>query len=60
MLENDVTELDLTFCLEEQEFGALKVNELIPGGAKISVTEENKLDYVQKVCYAKMAKDIKE
>ena len=36
------------------------VRDLIPNGRNITVTQENKHDYVQKICYAKMAKDIQE
>ena len=33
---------------------------MILNGRNIPVTEHNKHDYVQKICYARMAKDIQE
>lgn len=33
--------------MENNSFGALKVHELKPGGALITVTEENKREYVK-------------
>jgi len=60
ILENDVTGLDLTFSYEAEEFGVVIIRDLIPDGRNTVVTEENKRDYVQKICYAKMANDIKE
>ena len=75
ILENDVTGLDLNFrysiddkiysypfsnSYEAEEFGVIIIRDLIPDGRNIVVTEENKRDYVQRICYAKMANDIKE
>lgn len=60
ILENNINGLDFTFSYEEDEFGKLTVKDLVPDGSNIPVNEENKLDYVNKLCYAKMAKDIKE
>ena len=59
-LENNVTDMGFTFSYTEDEFGVLKVMELIPDGKNVEVTEENKEEYVNKLCYAKMAKDIKD
>lgn len=60
VLENDIFGFDLTFSYEADNFGEIEIVDLIPNGRNIVVTEENKLDYVQKICYAKMAKDIQE
>ena len=60
ILENDISGFELTFSYEADNFGKIEIFDLIPGGRNIPVTEENKLDYVQKICYAKMAKDIQE
>ncbi|CAH0563781.1 unnamed protein product [Brassicogethes aeneus] len=48
MLENNIDGvLDTTFSVENNSFGAVKVHELKPGGASISVTEDNKREYVR-------------
>lgn len=47
--ENDPTELDLTFQVDEENFGKMVTRELKPGGAKIPVTDENKEEYIQLV-----------
>ncbi|KAJ1630985.1 hypothetical protein T492DRAFT_998747 [Pavlovales sp. CCMP2436] len=44
----DVRELCLTFSLEYDEYGARRVAELLPGGAGVEVTNENRRDYVDK------------
>lgn len=55
--ENDITHLglELSFSYEEDDFGILKLKDLIPNGRNIAVTEDNKLEYIQRLCYAKMA-----
>jgi E3 ubiquitin-protein ligase HUWE1 len=58
--ENDVTILGATFCYEADDFGQIVIKDLIPEGRDILVTEENKTDYVNKVCYAKMATEIQQ
>jgi len=60
ILENDISLFELTFSYESDNFGKIEIVDLLPNGRNIPVTEENKLDYVQKICYAKMAKDIQE
>jgi E3 ubiquitin ligase SMURF1/2 len=48
ILENDITGvLDHCFVDEYEAFGTLETVELIPGGADIPVTEDNKMKYVQ-------------
>ncbi|XP_064478948.1 E3 ubiquitin-protein ligase SMURF2-like [Ornithodoros turicata] len=48
MLDNDISDvLDNTFCVEHDAFGQLQVHELKPGGKDISVTEDNKKEYVR-------------
>ena len=39
-------------------FGEVKVKELIPNGVNITVTEQNKLDYINRMCIAKMKTEI--
>jgi E3 ubiquitin-protein ligase HUWE1 len=62
LMENHVESLgyDLTFSLEIQEFGVTEVRELKPNGGNITVTEENKLEYIQLVCQLKMSGSIKQ
>lgn len=60
ILNNDVSPLDLSFSYEEDKFGQHEEKDLIPNGRNIPVTEENKKDYVNKICYAKMALEIKD
>lgn len=46
--ENSLTGIiDTNFAVEHNSFGVLKVHELKPGGRDISVTEENKKEYVK-------------
>lgn len=46
--ENTITGIiDSTFSVENNSFGALVVHELKPSGATITVTEENKREYVK-------------
>jgi hypothetical protein len=49
ILENDISDagLDLNFSTEHNSFGRTEHVELIPGGADIPVTDENKHGYVQ-------------
>lgn len=50
MLDNDITDvLDLTFAVEDDNFGQKQELELKPGGTEIPVTNENKLEYVELV-----------
>lgn len=55
--EGDVSDLDLTFSVDEDTLGKLVTHELIPGGKAIPVTNENKL--VRSVLYFYCSKAIK-
>ncbi|OMH85471.1 E3 ubiquitin-protein ligase RSP5 [Zancudomyces culisetae] len=46
MLDNDVTDLDMTFIVEIDRFGVKEVIELVPDGKNIVVTNENKYKFV--------------
>jgi len=61
ILENEITNanLDLTFSSEWDKFGQTIVEDLIPNGRNVAVTEENKAKYVHLVCNHKMARGIK-
>jgi len=62
MLENPVDSLgmELRFSLEVQEFGVRDVRDLKPGGQDISVTDDNKSEYVRLVCQTKMTSAIRQ
>ncbi|KAG6809182.1 hypothetical protein H0H92_001273 [Tricholoma furcatifolium] len=44
-----VENLHLNFTITVKELGETKTIDLIPGGGEVSVTEENRVDYIQKV-----------
>ncbi|GAA5890864.1 hypothetical protein JCM8208_003077 [Rhodotorula glutinis] len=51
MSENDITDvLELDFTAQHDSFGTLETTELVPGGADIAVTEDNKHEYIQLLC----------
>merc|ERR1719421_1625714 len=61
MLDNSVEGvLDLTFSVEADEFGRVKVIPLKPNGSNIPVTDENKLEYVQLLCEHHMSHGIQQ
>lgn len=45
--ENDPSELELTFSLDEETFGHTSQHELKPNGANIPVTQDNKDEYIR-------------
>ncbi|XP_077569161.1 E3 ubiquitin-protein ligase NEDD4-like isoform X2 [Stigmatopora nigra] len=49
ILENDPTDLDLMFTIDEDLFGQTHQHELKPNGAEIVVTNENKKEYIHLV-----------
>uniref|UniRef100_A0A672IPX1 E3 ubiquitin-protein ligase n=1 Tax=Salarias fasciatus TaxID=181472 RepID=A0A672IPX1_SALFA len=49
ILENDPTDLDLMFTIDEDLFGQTHQHELTPGGAEIVVTNETKKEYIHLV-----------
>ncbi|XP_078678082.1 E3 ubiquitin-protein ligase HUWE1-like isoform X6 [Branchiostoma floridae x Branchiostoma belcheri] len=61
LLENNIEEsgLELTFSTEIQEFGVTEVRDLKQNGRNITVTEENKHEYVKLVCQLKMTGSIR-
>ena len=61
MLDNDITDvIDQEFTIEDDQFGEKKVVELKEGGASISVTEENKEEYVRLVVGYRVENSIKD
>mmetsp|Transcript_9029 Transcript_9029/g.17668 ORF Transcript_9029/g.17668 Transcript_9029/m.17668 type:complete len:494 (-) Transcript_9029:421-1902(-) len=51
--------IELTFSVDEDEFGKKKVVELKPGGKDEAVTEENKQEYIELICEHKMTEAIR-
>ncbi|XP_051511958.1 E3 ubiquitin-protein ligase NEDD4-like isoform X2 [Myxocyprinus asiaticus] len=49
ILENDPTDLDLRFTIDEELFGQTHQHELKPGGADIIVNDSNKKEYIHLV-----------
>ncbi|KAM4677011.1 E3 ubiquitin-protein ligase NEDD4 isoform 2-T2 [Discoglossus pictus] len=49
ILENDPTELDLRFSVDEELFGQTHQHDLKPGGSEIVVTNRNKKEYIHLV-----------
>jgi E3 ubiquitin-protein ligase HUWE1 len=50
--------LELTFSMEDHSFGRKRIIDLIEDGSKIKVAEENKADYVSKICEHRMTTSI--
>lgn len=45
--ENDPTELELTFSVDEDNFGITSQHDLKPNGADVHVTNDNKDEYIR-------------
>ncbi|XP_044724417.1 HECT-domain (ubiquitin-transferase) domain-containing protein [Hirsutella rhossiliensis] len=61
MLDNDITDIITeTFSVEDDEFGVTTVVDLVPNGREISVTEENKHEYVRLVVEHKLLSSVKD
>ncbi|ODV58307.1 E3 ubiquitin-protein ligase TOM1 ASCRUDRAFT_78003 [Ascoidea rubescens DSM 1968] len=61
ILNNDITDvLTETFSVETNDFGVTKVYDLMPNGRNISLTNENKKDYVEKVVEFRLQTSVKE
>merc|ERR1719421_836414 len=59
-LDNPIKDvLDLTFSVEADEFGRVKVIDLKPDGQNIPVTDDNKLEYVSLLCEHHMSHGIR-
>ncbi|XP_054626440.1 E3 ubiquitin-protein ligase NEDD4-like isoform X2 [Dunckerocampus dactyliophorus] len=58
ILENDPTDLDLMFTIDEELFGQTHQHELKPNGAEIVVTNENKKEYIDLVIQWRFANRI--
>lgn len=62
LMENNINNLgcDLTFSTEINEFGVTETRDLIENGRNVSVTEENKMEYVRRSCQMKMTGAIRQ
>ncbi|KAK9237994.1 hypothetical protein V1525DRAFT_132241 [Lipomyces kononenkoae] len=61
MLENDITDvITETMSLEADDYGDKKIIDLIPNGRDISVTEENKHEYVRLVVGYRLLTSVEE
>ncbi|KAH8902656.1 HECT-domain-containing protein [Coniochaeta sp. PMI_546] len=62
MLDNDISGgiLEQTFSTEDERFGVITVEDLIPGGRDIEVTNENKKEYVDLMVKWRIEKRIAE
>ncbi|KAF8320698.1 hypothetical protein DL93DRAFT_2163683 [Clavulina sp. PMI_390] len=60
ILENDPSVLDMNFTIDTDEFGLRKVIELKENGSNISVTQENKREFVQLSAQYRLVTSIKE
>ncbi|XP_077537713.1 apoptosis-resistant E3 ubiquitin protein ligase 1 isoform X1 [Haemaphysalis longicornis] len=62
ILENDMDDMELYFCEEEYTSSGqlLKTTELIPGGSKIRVTNQNKLQYLDALAQYRLATSVRE
>lgn len=61
MLDNDITDvLDLTFTVEDDNFGEVETIQLKPDGGNIAVTNDNKLEYVELITQWRIETRVKE
>ncbi|KAL9931428.1 hypothetical protein V8E36_009714 [Tilletia maclaganii] len=54
----DFEDLALNFTVTDDEFGVSTTTELVPGGAQIPVTRENRLEYVYRVSHYRLSDQI--
>ncbi|CAG9759771.1 unnamed protein product [Ceutorhynchus assimilis] len=58
--EDDVSELNLTFSVDEDHMGKVVTHELIPGGKVVPVTKENIINYIHLMAHFRMHVQIRE
>lgn len=58
--KGDIQDLDLTFSVDEDCLGNIITHELIPGGKAITVTNENKINYIHLMAHFRMHTQIKD
>lgn len=52
--KDDIAEMSLTFSIDEDRFGVAHSIDLVPGGSKIPVTNDNKIRYIYLVANYKL------
>ncbi|RWS30289.1 apoptosis-resistant E3 ubiquitin protein ligase 1-like protein [Leptotrombidium deliense] len=62
IVENDVADMELTFTEEEYDNNGqlIRVVDLIPGGSKIEVTNENKMQYLDALAQHRLVNSVKD
>lgn len=61
IIDNEISDvLDLTFSAEQEEFGQVKVVDLVPDGRNKQVDDENKAEYVRLVVENRLTTAIKD
>ncbi|KAK2710457.1 hypothetical protein QYM36_011849 [Artemia franciscana] len=58
--DGDVSELQLTFSVDEEVLGRLSTFDIIPGGRATPVTDSNKINYVHQMAHFKLNTQIKD
>lgn len=58
--EGDVSELDLTFSIDQDFMGKIETYELEPGGKSIPVTRESRVRYIHSVAHFRMKTQIEQ
>ncbi|XP_060602901.1 ubiquitin-protein ligase E3B-like [Ruditapes philippinarum] len=58
--DDDVSDLDLTFCYDEDIMGRLETHELVPGGKAVAVTNDNRIRYVHLMAHFRMYRQIRD
>ena len=58
--DENVADLELTFCHSEYHLGKLISHELVPSGSYVKVTDENKIKYIHLLAHFKLHKQIKD
>jgi len=58
--QNSVEGLELTFTYERDFLGMKETIELVPDGGNVIITDENKKEYIRRVCEYEMKEEISE
>lgn len=58
--DGDVSDLGLTFSVDEDMMGRIVSHELLPGGRSMAVTKENRINYIHLMAHFRMHTQIKE
>lgn len=57
---DDVSDLGLTFSVDEDRMGQIVTHELIPGGRALAVTRDNRIHYIHLMAHFRMHTQIRE